>query len=174
MRRLLALAGLLVVLASAPAAAQGPDYTGGVSLTCSPRTVVSGEQIVCTASGFMPGTTVSFQINPPLGTATANAAGQASISAIVPSLEPGTYSVTATGTGGDGTAGAQAQTTVDLVRATAASPGSNPATGQPTSSSGLPATGQSSTVPLTVVAVVLIVAGALLVLGVRRALTHAR
>lgn len=104
-----AVAGLAVALslagAARPAGAQtyGPQPLG---ITCSLSIGTSGISLVCTTSGFQPGAAVAFTIySTPmsLGSVAANASGQASLNAALPTnLAGGDHRVEATGTAATG------------------------------------------------------------------------
>ena len=93
-RRLLLLAGALVLMLAAPAHAQ---YTPGISV--NPPTVVPGGTVTVTACCFQPGSTVTFTIGgATLGTALADANGVATGSFTVPATVPaGAATVAAAG-----------------------------------------------------------------------------
>lgn len=111
-RALVAMVALAVVTllgVSAPSGAQG--YASTPSCSVSPSSVPPGGTVTVVASGFLPGSTVTFGIErarasrAPVGQATANEAGTATAEITVPaSLPPGSYSVTCSGLDAEGAA----------------------------------------------------------------------
>ncbi|MGH9085537.1 MAG: LPXTG cell wall anchor domain-containing protein [Acidimicrobiales bacterium] len=145
-------AGLLLLGATAAGAQQYPP--AGNTVTADDTTVAPGEPITLSAQKFQGSVTFTlFSAPVVLGTATANSAGVATITATIPSnTTPGTHRVEATGTGLDG----QPLTVVLTITVTGAA------------GSGLPTTGSGSTTPLTQLAVAALAGGGLLVLLANR------
>lgn len=103
----LAAVALTLLLAGAPAGAEGYDgQDGPISLSTGSSPLARGESFVVTADGFEPGSTVTVTIySDPivLGTMVANSVGTASGSFQIPSgLHVGTHTIVAAGTGADG------------------------------------------------------------------------
>lgn len=106
MRRLGAIiiaAGALLLLLVGPAQAQDPysgTLTGGGGRGSA---VAPGSTHTVSGGGYAPGATVTFTIDGiTLGTAVAGADGVATLSFTVPDLDPGCYTVTASGAGAQG------------------------------------------------------------------------
>ena len=143
-----------------------PD--GGAAITVSDTTPAPGQTITIVARGFQPGTDVTFTLySQPvnLGTATADAAGNATLQATIPAnIAPGTHTIEATGIGADGL-----PRTVTL-QITVVAPGGGAGAGD------LPRTGSDSAIPMSQIAVGAIALGGLMVLvaGKRRNRTDAR
>lgn len=158
LKRLALVATGLLLFAAAPAAAQ--QYPPAEdTLTLSDSTVTVGQEVTASASTFEPGSSVAFEINPPLGSATADVNGVATLTFTVPDLAPGDHTVTASGTGTDG-APLTVSATLTIVGESA---GAGGAGGGP-----LPATGNDSSVPLARIGAVLLAGGALAVLAARK------
>ena len=67
-------------------------------LTFAPTQAAPGTSVTVTATGFRPGETVEFRYNGPVvGTAMADTKGQAAVTFVAPTLDPGAYDLTATG-----------------------------------------------------------------------------
>jgi LPXTG-motif cell wall-anchored protein len=149
-RRMLLLAGALVVVLAAPAYAQ---YNTGVTTTNN----ADGTKTFSSCC-YQPGSVVTYSVGGvTLGTATVNADGVAMFSA--PASVPAGATVMASGTATDGT-------TVSQTGTVAA--GETPMAPPPVMGRTLPVTGSSAAVPLGLVAAGLVVAGGLVVLGARR------
>lgn len=150
-----ALVTLALMSPSAAGAQQYPPAQAGV--TCSPTTVPPGGTVRCTATGFLPGSVVTFSFaGEEAGRATADASGVATFAFTVPAALPaGAHVVEASGTGADGRP-LEVSTAITVV---AAAPGATPA---------LPATGSSSALPLTRVGIVALATGALLTYAARK------
>jgi hypothetical protein len=152
-RRMLLLAAALVVVIAAPAYAQ---YNPGVTTTVNPNGTAT-----FTACCYQPGSTVTFSVGGVvIGTSAVNAAGVATGTFAVPAgVAAGTNTVTAAGTGSTGAAVTETgSVVVGGTTATTAVTGLR-----------LPATGSSpATVPIGLIAVGLVVAGSLALLGARR------
>lgn len=124
-KRLLAMTALCTLLFVAPAAAQTTDPSGlptpgsGVTITCT----ISGTTITCTVTGLKGSSTFTVSIfSSPhtLGTATADASGNGSLTATLPAgLEAGSHTVTVSGTDASGQP-FSTSTTVPVDAATAA------------------------------------------------------
>lgn len=162
MRKLVVTLGVVAALMLVfGGSASAGTYPGDATLTCTPSTVAIGDNLSCTATGYEPGATVTFEIGSGvLGSAVADANGVASITAPVPTGTPtGAVTVTSTGTGAGGGTTALVLNTNVTVHAAAL---------QPVEASQLPATGSDSSLPIAQIAVVLIAAGGLAVLVARR------
>jgi LPXTG-motif cell wall-anchored protein len=148
---------LLLLFLFAPAADAQSGYEGGGTLTCTPTTVVAGQQVTCTVTGCNTGSTATFTLNGnQVGTAVAQS--PASVSFVIPpGTPPGQVEVAAT------CDGLSAVLTTTLTVIDGAEGGGGLASG----GGGLPATGSNS-VSWVQVAVALIVVGALLVLASRK------
>jgi hypothetical protein len=141
-------------LASTGAAgAQVPDYTPE-TVSVSPNTVVVGQTITITGTGWTPGSvvTVTFESDPVnLGSATADEVGRIALQAQTPSVPLGTHVIRAT-SGAD-----EALTTILVV-----SPSQARAAGT------LARTGSSHSLPLARMALGLMAFGGLIVAASRR------
>jgi hypothetical protein len=174
-------AGLALCLALvAPSAAQEP-YTGVISttLTSPSMRACAGETNTARATGFLPGTEVTFTLVLPSGPvvlgdarasgsskATADAAGVASVTFTLPAdVALGTYDVVTTGIN---SAGAADEHVVRLtVVACPGDDGPTPTTGSGTSGDDLARTGSSLT-GVTRIGVLVLAAGAVHLLVTRR------
>lgn len=167
MKKTLVLAVALLIAMAGTAAAQTYPPAGGGPVTVSDTTPTPGQAVTIVASGFQPGTDVTFMLySQPvnLGTATADAAGTATLQATIPAnIAPGTHTIEATGTGTDGL-----PRTVTL-QITVVAPGG-------AGVGDLPRTGSDSAIPMSQIAVGAIALGGLMVLvaGKRRNRTDAR
>ena len=152
LKKILVLAAGLLLLGTGVAGAQ--QYPPAEeSATVSDTTVEPGQPITIRVEGFQ-GTVTFTLFSAPvvLGTATANSAGVATLTATIPeNTTPGTHRIDATGTGLDG------QPLTVSVNITVLGAGT-----------GLPTTGSGSTTPLTQTAVAALAAGGLLVLLANR------
>jgi hypothetical protein len=164
---LVALVVVTVLGLSAPSGAQG--YASTPSCTVSPSSVAPGATITVVASGFLPGSTVSFEIErvrasrAPAAQATADQDGTASVEITVPStLPPGEYSVTCSGLDAEGAA-VEVASIVRVVDGTAGGGDDDDAIG----SDDLARTGSNSAT-LARVAVLLVAGGAALLLAGRK------
>ncbi len=108
---LMALAVVTLLGVSAPSGAQAGGYASTPSCSVTPASVAPGGTVTVVASGYQPGSTVTFHIKrakasrAPLGRATANAAGTATATLTIPSsFAPGTYTVSCSGRDAEGTA----------------------------------------------------------------------
>lgn len=157
----LLVAVLALAVPAVPAGAQ--EYPGGGSITVVPVNPSPGQTITVTATGFEPGSPVTFTLfSAPidLGTVNADASGVASASYALPSNFPlGAHTVQAAGTAPDGSP-LTLSTTINVVPAgsTGTSPGR---------SGSLPRTGSDST-NLLRGAALLIAAGGAVVLVTRK------
>ena len=151
----------IVVLVSGVAGAQ--PYVPALTIAINDSTVVVGQTVTVTTTGWVPNTSVSHQLNPPLGTTVADASGVAVLTTQIPNVSLGAHQVCATGTA----AGGDPRTPRDDTICTAITVGQPAA--PPSGGAGLPKTGSSNTVPLAQIGVVLVVAGGLTVLGARKA-----
>ncbi len=155
------LGAVVALILTGVGSASAQDYPGDATLTCTPSTVAIGDDLSCTATGYEPGGTVTFQINPFLGSAVADANGVASVTAPVPTGVPtGPVTVSSSGPGADGGSTELVLNTTVTVIAAAAQPAQ--------AADGLPVTGSDSSLPLAQIAVVLIAAGGLALLVARR------
>jgi large repetitive protein len=158
---------MATIVTVAPAAdAQSSPYFHTCTVQLSAVAALPGSQLTVTASGFPAGSVVTFTIySTPivLGTATANASGDATLVFTLPAgLAPGMHTITATGLppGDCDPAIPSTQVMVDASVVTTA-----PAT---TAASGtLPRTGTNSA-ELVQLALVLIVVGGLITLAARK------
>jgi 5'-nucleotidase len=142
-KRLIVCAALGVVALAAPAAAQ--QYPPAInSLTVSDTTPTPGQTITIEARTCEPGSTVTFSLGPgavTLASATADAAGVATVQATIPADTPlGAHTITATCPAPDGS-------TLTLSLAITVVP-AGAATGGDPGSGALPRTGQDSSLPL--------------------------
>jgi hypothetical protein len=163
---LVALAVLTLLGVSAPSGAQG--YASTPSCSVSPSSVAPGGTVTVVASGFLPGSTVTFEIErvrssrAPVGQATANEAGTATAEITVPSsFPPGSYSVTCRGLDAEGAA----VEVVSIVRVVDGTAGGGDDDG--TGGDDLARTG-SNTGALARIAVLLVAGGAALLLFGRK------
>ena len=166
-RAILVAASLVLLTASAAAAQQYPPAVN--SLTLSPGSAAPGSQVTATAQSFEPGSTVSFELNGVLGTATADASGVATLTFTVPDLAPGEYTVTATGTGADGEP-LTVESTLTVLAPGAAGDGGAVTGGEADGAAdgGLADTGQSGTGSLTRLGAALLAFGGIAVLTARK------
>ncbi|MGH9188287.1 MAG: LPXTG cell wall anchor domain-containing protein [Acidimicrobiales bacterium] len=158
------LATMMAFAFAAPAFAQ---YNDANSITVSDTTLTPGQSVTVTASSYAAGATVTFSINPTLGTATAGANEVATLTAAIPSdTSLGDHQICAEGTDDtDPPAGLRLCANVTVV-SPAPAPGPAPAPSPPVQQP-LPATGSSSSVPLARIGILLVTAGGLVVLGAR-------
>jgi hypothetical protein len=153
-RRLLLLAGALVLLMATPAHAQ---YSPGV--ITNPQTVVAGNGVEVAACCFQPGTTVTFMVGgATLGTAIANPSGVAGGVFVVPA-SAGSGALTITASGVDAAGNPVTQTGAITV--------SGGTTATTAGVGGLPVTGSDSALPLSLLAAGLVVVGATTLFVVR-------
>jgi LPXTG-motif cell wall-anchored protein len=160
-RRLL-IVGAVVLTALAFAAPANAQYNGVGGLTLTNGNGTSGAScnpggpLTASASGFAPGSEVTFTFNSDpvvLGTATAGDDGVASVQSTWPAnAADGTHEVVATGTDGDGAFEVRASTVCGV---------------SSTSGGALPRTGSDSA-PLLQIAIALVAAGGILVLAARK------
>jgi hypothetical protein len=76
---------------------------GATALVCGASTVQAGGTLAVTLPGYLPGTTYAVEINPTIASGTVPAGAKFTTTAVIPAdLAAGTYTVTATGTGLDG------------------------------------------------------------------------
>jgi LPXTG-motif cell wall-anchored protein len=163
--KLLALSALFLGALAVPAAAQTYPPSGGCALVLSRTVVPAGDTVVASTTGspcYAPGSseTLTFTSDPvTLGTVTANANGQFSVTLTIPSnATAGAHTITSSGPGASGgTLVLSASLTVTRAGA--------PVAGAP---GRLAFTGSSDTAPLLWIALVALVSGAALVVGARR------
>jgi LPXTG-motif cell wall-anchored protein len=146
-------AGLAVVLAAAPAAAQ--QYPPAVnSLTCDDTTPDAGQTISCTAQTFAAGATVTFTLGSDpvvVATATSDPNGVVTTDVTIPADTPaGDHTLTAAGTAPDGS-------TLSLVLALTVGGADGGADGGT-----LPNTGDDSSIPLAKVGLALAAVGGII------------
>jgi LPXTG-motif cell wall-anchored protein len=147
-------AGLAVVLAAAPVAAQ--QYPPAVnSLTCDDTTPDAGQTISCTAQTFAAGATVTFTLaSDPvvIATAASDPNGVVTVDATIPADTPaGDHTLTAEGTAPDGS-------TLSLILAlTVGGAGDGSDDG-----GSLPATGDDSSIPLAKLGLALAAVGGII------------
>ena len=163
-RRLVALSALFIgaLVVAAPAGAQQyPPQQEGIQTSDS--TVSPGQPITVAGCCIAGEVTITFE-SVVLGTTTASPAdGSFSVQVTIPAdASPGTHTITASGQAFDGSGPVVYSTTVTVSGAAA-----------PTGA-GLPRTGSSSTIPLTRVAIMLVVVGSAFVIGARRRSTTSR
>jgi len=124
---------------------------GAAALTCTPTTLTFGQAVTCNGTGFPAGGPVDFTINPPLGTAVADAGGAVTLNATIPAQSTfangGCGAQTITGTSGSVSASAAVTITCTT--------GSLPVTG-------------SDNLQLVGFGLALLAAGGLLVVATRR------
>jgi LPXTG-motif cell wall-anchored protein len=159
-----AVIGLLVVGASAGAAPYPPDTpsigTSSSSITNAGSTTVMG-------AGWQPGSTVALTIaSTPqsIGSASVQSDGTFSQNVTIPCLDPGTHTISGSGTSSSGTANT-ASTSVTVVGtcgANGGTPGGAPGSGT------LPHTGGSDTSGVVTLASGLILLGAVVVIALSR------
>jgi LPXTG-motif cell wall-anchored protein len=143
LRRLIAVASLVLVAVAAPAAAQ--QYPPAVnSLVCSDTTPTPGQTISVEARTFAGGAEVSFTLAPDnavVATATADAAGVVATGVTIPAgTTPGEHTLTASGAAPDGS-------TLKVTCALTVV-GADEADGDAVPSGALPRTGDDSSLPL--------------------------
>lgn len=142
-----------------PAAAGAANYSTGGPLGASTTNPGPGQTVTLTGSGFAPNSTVTIQIfSTPqtLATTTADATGRFSVQVTIPSGFSGAHTLEATGVAPDG---------ATMVLSTPVTIGNSSSSG----SSGVMAfTGMDVMIP-SVVALALIITGALLLASRRRA-----
>jgi LPXTG-motif cell wall-anchored protein len=157
-KRLLIVATLAALLHAAPASGQQYPPGDNELVTLSDTTVVPGQEITITASGFAPAAdvTATFASQPVvIARGTADASGTATMTGTIPAdATPGSHSITVSGQGADGS---PRELTASLV---VLGPGGG-------AGAGLPRTG-TSTLPLTGVAAALLGVGAAFFLTARR------
>jgi len=164
--RPLHVAGLLLFCAMgmglmfAQGGAQAQEYGGGGTqgaLTVSDDTPRPGQTIRASGAGMAPNAPVTLTLNPTLGQTTADSAGRFSLDVTIPGRQaPGPYTLTARGAApGGGTRVLTAPVTVTD-------------SGSGTGGDRLARTGGSSFLPLTILGLVLIGAGAAVVVLLRR------
>lgn len=156
----LVVAAVLVLLA--PAAGAQYSNVAAVSVTRSSDSCTPGHSITARAVGFAPFSTVTFRFNGQvIGTAQADADGNATLTVPYPDgVDPGTYQLTATGLS------AVDNETVTVSADIECLPPTTPTTAA--ASGPLPRTGSNSTGLLFRIGVVLVAAGGLLSLSMRR------
>jgi LPXTG-motif cell wall-anchored protein len=162
---LAALVGVATLVLLAPAAG-AQDYPGGASITLNTPTVGQGGSVTATATGFQPGSDVTFTLaSDPitLGTVKANDSGVASITFTVPSnFATGAHTVTATGIAPDGSPLSVSTTLMVTAAGTTPAPVTPaPGTGQ------LPRTGSDNTL-LIQSGVILLAVGGMLAVAARK------
>lgn len=159
-RRMIAIAALLVIALPAAAHAQ---YTPDPLLSISLSTTVAGpgDTITVETSGWEPGSEVVITLEPGghvLGTAIADDTGTAVLEVTIPTdLAPGEYTITATGIDAEGNPGSVSAGVVIVDAAAVVVPPGAP-TPPPATSGILPLTG-SSTSQLVLAGMALLVAG---------------
>ena len=147
----------IALLLALPAAAGAQQYPpNATNLTVSDSTVVPGQKITVTGTGFAPGATVviTFESTPvTLATVAADSGGTFSAVVTIPTnATPGIHTIKATGAGADGgTLVLSAQVTVSG-----------------TSGGTLARTGSDNILPLLLVAAGLVLVGGVLIFSVRR------
>lgn len=160
-------------LTAPPTGAQG--YSSIPSCSVTPPSVSPGGTVTVVASGFLPGSTVTFEIErarmsrAPLGQATADETGTATAEVVVPSnLRPGTYTVSCTGIDAEG-ADVVVASNVSVVDETNGGGGGpdGDGTGSDPGSDDLARTGSNATT-LVRIAVLLIAAGGAALLATRK------
>jgi LPXTG-motif cell wall-anchored protein len=154
-KKVLGLAALLMLVLTPSALAQ--DYPPGTpGATVSDTTPAPGQPITIIARGFLPASTVTFDLfSAPvrLGTAVADSNGTATLTATIPaSTPPGVHHIEASGTGANG----QPRTVSIAITVT----GTQRAT--------VPRTGSNSSLPMAEIGVGALAVGGLLVLMARR------
>ena len=176
-------AGLALCLALvAPSGAQEP-YTGVISttLTSPSMRACSGTTNTARATGFLPGTEVTFTLVLPSGSvvlgdgrasgaskATADAAGVATVTFTLPAeVRPGSYDVLTTGINSAGVADEHVVRLTVVACPGEESPTPTPTTGSGTSGDDLARTGSNLT-GVTRIGVLVLAAGAVLLLVTRR------
>lgn len=152
-KRLVAASLVALVLAAAPAAAQQYPPAEN-SLIISDTTPTPGQTVDIQARTFVAGSTVTVTLNSEpvqLGTAAADGAGVANLSATIPASTPlGAHTIVATGTGADG-APLTLTASITVVAADDGGAGSG--------SGSLPRTGDDSSIPLARIGLALAAAG---------------
>jgi LPXTG-motif cell wall-anchored protein len=153
LRRLIAVASLVLVAVAAPAAAQ--QYPPAVnSLICSDTTPTPGQTISVEARTFAGGAEVTFTLAPDnvvIATAMADASGVVTTGATIPAnTTPGEHTLTASGAAPDGST--LKVTCALTVGADEADDGAEP-------SGALPRTGDDSSIPLAKLGLVLAAIG---------------
>lgn len=157
---------MLVVLA--PAAGAQYSNVAAVTVARSSDSCVPGRSITARAVGFAFFTTVTFRFNGQvIGTAQTDGEGNATLTVPYPDgVDPGTYQLTATGLSAVDNETVTVTADVECLAppgtTTTTTPGGGAAAGP------LPRTGSDSTGVLFRVGVVLVAAGGLLILSVRR------
>jgi LPXTG-motif cell wall-anchored protein len=155
----------LLVLA-APAGAQ--TYPGDANLTCNPPTAEVGETITMVATGYQPGSEVTFTINDVfVGTAIADADGVATLVTVVPEGTP--IGTVPCGSGGIDIEGNTLvlSSTLQIIAGSAVITPVTPVT----PAAPLPVTGSDSK-PLVQVAVAIVALGGLMLLVSRKKSTE--
>jgi hypothetical protein len=167
----MALAVVTLLGVSVPSGAQAGGYASTPSCSVTPASVAPGGTVTVVASGYQPGSTVTFHIRrakasrAPLGRATVNAAGTATATLTIPtSLAPGTYTISCSGVDADGTA-VEVASNVRVVDGTGG--GGDGGGGSEPGSDDLARTGSNSGA-LARVAVLLVAGGAALLLFGRK------
>jgi hyaluronoglucosaminidase len=157
----MALVAVASLVAIAPSASASPYFTG-CSLSISTPTVVVGQQLSVTASGYPTGSVVTFTLHSTpvvLGSATADASGNATLVFTLPvGTTPGLHQITANGVPlGECDPDVSTDLMVDAATVTTAS----------VTTGTLPRTGTNSA-ELVQVALVLIAVGGLITLATRK------
>jgi hypothetical protein len=156
LKRIAVLAGAMVALAAAPAAAEGYP-PGDDLLTVSDATPCPGDTVTVTAQTFTPGSPVDVSFDTThLSSATAGDDGVVTVEATIPEGTPlGQHMFTAIGGGIDVAQAVHVTSTVEVVSCDAAAP-------TPVASSGgggLPTTGSNTTMTLVRIGLVLAALG---------------
>ena len=156
-RTLLVVSAFLVVGMQTPALAAYPP--AGCGLATSTTSVAVGNSVTVSGCGLLPGSTVTITLEPGaqvLATVTVDSSGAFSATVTIPSdLALGSYSITATGTAGDGSPLTQTTSLTVAAASTSASSGSFAFTG-------------SNVWPSVLVGGGLFLVGAMLIMTVRR------
>jgi hypothetical protein len=157
------LAVVLIVLLALGGTAGAQTYSGGASLVVDDPTVRPGEPVTATASGFQPGSVVTFTLlGDVVGTAIADADGVATITFDMPSdLAPGEYMLVASGVAPDGSP-LEVTTTITVVAAGTEATADTSRRDDPLARTGSDVQG------LLRVGAVMLTLGAVLVLAVRK------
>jgi LPXTG-motif cell wall-anchored protein len=156
--------GAISLVGLAPAAHADDSYTGTCSIFITPLEVAPGGTVTITAKGFNPGADVMFTVDSTttIGTATADGDGTASITWTIPNdFVLGDHAIAAAGDGCTDPAQVEAEVTVVAAAAQTQTP----------TSGTLPRTGGDFSYLLRI-GIVLVAAGALVVLATRKRASH--
>ena len=163
----LALLAGIIALAFAAGGALAQEYgpsTSQGALNVSPDAVRPGQSTTVSGSGMAANAPVTVSLgSTTLGTTTADSAGRFSLQVTIPANQaPGRYTLSARGAAPDG------GTRVLTAQITVLDPSGGSPSGGPSGGGTLSRTGSSSTIPLTVLAVTLVLVGAAIVALLRR------